>query len=221
MPRVDIPVVSPTEPQLRLMEAAERTVERAGLRGATSAAITREAGHRNHSAIAYHFGTYEGLLDTVYYWRSKPINAHRAALVATAEATGRVRDAETLVRAYVEPFAEHLRSHEPSYWARYTDAVLAARPLQFVQWIEADVKRYDDMEVPLETTIDLLYRMAALITGGLSAHALVRVSGYSRYVVTVLGAWERDQELDLLEKISLDDVVREMVAVGVAVLQAP
>src|SRR6478609_4652567 len=121
-------VLDPSPPQLALMTATERLVARYGLEGASSRAIVREAGHRNNSAVTYHFGSRQTMLDALYHWRSKPINEHRARMVAELVADGREREPEALVRAYVVPLVTAVEGLRPSAWARYTAAVLRHRP---------------------------------------------------------------------------------------------
>lgn len=213
-------VLHPNASQLALLAAAERLVARSGFEGASSRAIVREAGHRNNSAVTYYFGSRQTMLDALYHWRSRPINEHRARLVAELVAEGRERDPEALVRAYVVPFVTAVEQLRPSSWARYTQAVLQDRPLVFMDWVRRDVKRYEGIEVPVVTTLDLQDMMRAVACGGVEPLAGLRVATVSRAVVAAVAAWEADDERGDLDLPPLDVLAAELVRSATGMLTA-
>ncbi|SKC56841.1 TetR/AcrR family transcriptional regulator [Krasilnikoviella flava] len=221
MPRDDLEnVLDPNPSQLALLTATERLVARHGLQGASSRAIVREAGHRNHSAVTYHFGSRETMLDALYHWRSKPIEAHRSHLVAELVAEGREQDPEALVRAYVVPLVTAVEGLRPSAWARYTQAVLQHRPLVFMDWVRRDVKRYEGVDVPVVGTLDLLDRMRAVTCDGVEPVAALRVAMVSRAVVAAVAAWEADDERGDLDVPPLDVLADQLVRSATGMLAA-
>jgi AcrR family transcriptional regulator len=213
-------VLDPSPPQLALMTATERLVARYGLEGASSRAIVREAGHRNNSAVTYHFGSRQTMLDALYHWRSKPINEHRARMVAELVADGRERDPEALVRAYVVPLVTAVEGLRPSAWARYTAAVLRHRPLVFMDWVRRDVKRYEGVEVPVVDTLDLLDRMRAVTCDGVEPLAGLRVAMMSRGVIATVAAWEADDERGDLDAPPLAVLTEQLVRSATGMLNA-
>jgi len=213
-------VLDPSPSQLALLAAAERLVARSGFEGASSRAILREAGHRNNSAVTYHFGSRETMLDALYHWRSRPINEHRARLVAELVADGRERDPEALVRAYVVPFVTAVQELRPSSWARYTQAVLQDRPLVFMDWVRRDVKRYEGVDVPVVGTLDLLDRMRAVACDGVEPLAALRVATVSRAVAAAVAAWEADDERGDLDVPPLDVLADQLVRSATGMLTA-
>lgn len=213
-------VLDPSPSQLALMTATERLVARYGLVGASSRAIVREAGHRNNSAVTYHFGSRQVMLDALYHWRSKPINDHRARMVAELVAGGRERDPEALARAYVVPFVTAVGGMRPSAWARYTQAVLQHRPLVFMDWVRRDVKRYEGIDVPVAHTLDLLDMMRAVACDGVEPVAGLRVAMASRAVVATMAAWEEDDERGDLDAPPLGVVSDQLVRSTVGALTA-
>ncbi|MFI2104189.1 TetR/AcrR family transcriptional regulator [Isoptericola sp. NPDC019693] len=213
-------VLDPNPSQLVLLAATERLVARYGFQGASSRAIVREAGHRNNSAVTYHFGSRQTMLDALYHWRSTPINAHRARLVAELVAEGRERDPEALVRAYVVPFVSAVEGMRPSSWARYTQAVLQDRPLVFMDWVRRDVKRYEGVDVPVATTLDLQDMMRAVACDGVEPLAGLRVAMVSRAVVAAVAAWEADDERGVLDTPPLDVLTDQLVRSATGMLTA-
>jgi AcrR family transcriptional regulator len=91
-----------------------------GIGAVSLRSINVAAGQRNNSAALYHFGTKAGLISAIVNTRLGPINAHRAELVAAAEAYGRGQDVDALVEALVVPLAEFtLAKPDRSYYARF------------------------------------------------------------------------------------------------------
>uniref|UniRef100_UPI003B3B9DBC TetR/AcrR family transcriptional regulator n=1 Tax=Pseudactinotalea sp. TaxID=1926260 RepID=UPI003B3B9DBC len=124
----------------RLLDAAERLVATSGptvpLRQ-----ITRAAGQKNNSAITYHFGSRQGLIDAVWVRRTQRVNRERAALLESMEADGSIDDLHALVEAHVLPFAHEMAENLPSYWARFNEVALAQMPLSFLDTFDADLAR--------------------------------------------------------------------------------
>ncbi len=75
--------------RLALLDAAERLIAHRGIHGVAAREVVKEAGHRNNSAITYHFGSWHGLLDEIWSRHAPRMNAERAALVAAAGLDGR------------------------------------------------------------------------------------------------------------------------------------
>lgn len=215
MTTVDV-LADPSPPQVRLMEAAEHLVARLGFDGASSRAITRAAGHRNNSAIAYHFGSRRALLDAVWRWRSGPIDAHRRRLVAEIVEQGRDQDPEALMRALVVPSVTAIDALRPSSWARYTVATLSVRPLDFV---EAADPGDDGVAVPPPATRDLLDLMRSAVTDEPGAASL-RVALVSRSLASTLASWEADVERGEPDVVPLGTLAERAVALGATVLAA-
>src|SRR5882672_12234368 len=91
-----------------LMREAERLFGTHGVEAVTLRDIVRAAGHRNESAVQYHFGSKRKLVDAVVAERLKNIEARRIAMVAKIEADGATRDAGRLMAAFVEPLSDEV-----------------------------------------------------------------------------------------------------------------
>jgi len=96
-----------TDTRLRILAAAEHLFAERGVAVVSLAEINQAAGQRNSSAIHYHFGSREGLLDAVLARHMTELDLRRGAMLDALEAA----DALTLpnlMRALVSPLAERL-----------------------------------------------------------------------------------------------------------------
>ena len=110
-----LPVLKPAAEQLLI--TAERLLAEKGLGAVSTREIAREAGQKNHSALNYHFGSMESLIEAILDHRMLPLNQRRAQMLATVISEGRDRDLRSLVEVMVEPFAgELLLPLEQSYY---------------------------------------------------------------------------------------------------------
>lgn len=113
-----------SDPKQALLAVAERLVAEHGVDGVSLRDIAKQAGQRNHSAVAYHFGGREGLLRALFAQRMEGINVRRAALFAEA---GEDADLRTLVEVVLRPLVEHLAAAGPS--STYAQFMVRALPL--------------------------------------------------------------------------------------------
>ncbi|WP_345342500.1 TetR/AcrR family transcriptional regulator [Rhodococcus olei] len=198
-----------------MVQAAERLVAERGLHGVRASEVVKAAGHRNNSAITYHFGTWENLLIAVWESHTVRVNADRSALIAAARAHDGF-DLPTMVRAYVEPLVADLDRHRPSYWARFSEQWLATIRLDFFRLDEQAAA--DQPHVESVMVVHELFTEIAATLDHLPPEARTRrVALMSRFVIAALAAWEREGN----EAQPLDDLARELVSTAVALLRAP
>jgi TetR/AcrR family transcriptional regulator, regulator of cefoperazone and chloramphenicol sensitivity len=86
----------------RLLDAAERLIAVYGVAGVSLRQIASEAGQGNVSAVQYHFGSKEGLVDAILYRRMLPIDDQRKAMVRALDDDAPLA---ALVDALVLPYA--------------------------------------------------------------------------------------------------------------------
>lgn len=88
-----------------MIDTAERLAAERGLNGLSLREVQLASGQRNKSAASYHFGTREGLIQSVVVARMGPINERRLAELAAIEAAG-TPTLRQLVEILVLPLAE-------------------------------------------------------------------------------------------------------------------
>jgi AcrR family transcriptional regulator len=94
-----------TDTTARLLREAERLFARHGLWQVTVREITQAAGQRNVSALNYHYGSREGILDAILIRHGDPTDEARGEHLA---AVGRDAQSRDLMAALVVPYASHL-----------------------------------------------------------------------------------------------------------------
>lgn len=93
-----------------LLREAERLFGTHGVESVSLRDIVRAAGHRNESAVQYHFGSKRKLVDAVIAERLRSIEARRIAMLQKIEAEGATRDIKRLMAAFVEPLTDEVLS---------------------------------------------------------------------------------------------------------------
>ena len=92
----------------KMLRVAERLIAEKGIDGVSSRELAREAGQKNHSAVNYHFGSFDGLLDAIIDERAVKINARRESLLADVEKQSKPPAPRALLDAMIRPLAEEL-----------------------------------------------------------------------------------------------------------------
>lgn len=108
--------------RLALTLTAERIFAEEGVSNTPLRRITQAAGQRNESAIQYHFGSREAVIQAILDLRTTVVNAARLQMleVERARASGQRLSARAIARALVEPLAQHLRSSNgQSHYIRF------------------------------------------------------------------------------------------------------
>jgi AcrR family transcriptional regulator len=102
----------------RIMAAAEEVFARDGVATGSMAAILRASGQRNEAAIAYHFGSREGLALAIIEARRVPFSEHRLEMLERATAGGRIPSIHEALEAIIQPSVVALASHEGRNYLR-------------------------------------------------------------------------------------------------------
>lgn len=113
-----------------LLREAERLFARRGLYQVTVREIVEAAGQRNVSALSYHFGSREGVIDVILTRHGDPTDVARGELL---EKVGRDASTRDLVAALVVPYAAHLDSPEGRDYLR----IVAQMSARFATWRDA------------------------------------------------------------------------------------
>jgi AcrR family transcriptional regulator len=110
-----------------LIDAGERLYALRGIEGANLLAIAREAGQANKSAVQYHFGDRNGLIDAILARRVAWLETRRAERLAALPESA---DARALLEAMMAPLAELTDARGRRTYARF----LLQFMIQFEPW---------------------------------------------------------------------------------------
>lgn len=110
----------------RLIDAAEVLYAKRGLGGASLRQISAAAGTANNYAVQYHFGDTAGLIRALLEKRMPEVERRRAALLAQANAAGRMNDLRTLNEVLYRPLIEHTNARGERCFARFVLALFSS-----------------------------------------------------------------------------------------------
>lgn len=120
-----------TQTKARLVREAERLFARRGVWQVTVREITQAAGQRNVSALNYHFGSREGILDAILVRHGDPTDEARGEHLL---AVGRDAGSRDLMAALVVPYASHLATPDGRDYLR----IVAQLTGLFSAWRDAN-----------------------------------------------------------------------------------
>ena len=181
----------------RLLRTAERLFALHGIDAVSMRSICAEADQRNNTALQYHFGDKQNLVEAILADRMGSINERRQAMLEQIRSQGCEGDLHRLVAALVTPFTDQLRDEAGGrYYVRFAAqlfsrgnavALLAERR----PWTEAfhaivDLIRACLADVPEEV-------MAGRLT--LMASQLVHATAAKEYELAESGPRQRSQSV--------------------------
>ncbi len=91
-----------------LLKTAERLYALEGVDNVSFRQISREAGQKNHSALQYHFGNREQLIEAIMDYRMLPVNTKRQQMLDRLKSDGQDRNVRLLVEAFILPLTNEL-----------------------------------------------------------------------------------------------------------------
>ncbi len=92
----------------KLLHAGERLFAERGIGPVSMREINKAAGQRNTSAIHYHFGSKDALIQAIFEKRMREYNTRRLQLLDEVESRGEADNLHAIVRASLHPIAESL-----------------------------------------------------------------------------------------------------------------
>jgi len=131
----------------RIIRAAERLFATRGIEAVSLREVNAAAGQRNKSAVHYHFGSKQALVEAIFEHRMAPLDAMRRERIEALDAARRRATLRDWVCVVVEPLAEHVAPEAtsgayvrflaqlvrapgrwlvPTTYGRFTGGVLAA-----------------------------------------------------------------------------------------------
>ena len=181
-----------TVTRARLLRAGEQRFARDGVTGARMSDVVRDAGQANDSAVGYHFGSRQGLLDAI-------VAKHVAAMDARRVLPARDEGLRVLVDAIVAPTAALLSDEDGRDFLRITEQLAdwsgvgsghQAAPIRGTvigTQLEALTRRLGE-RVGMPLARERVALMVTFLTGALAARARSVESGerqrmaHDRYV---------------------------------------
>jgi AcrR family transcriptional regulator len=112
---------APNSTKERLLRAAERLFALHGIDAVSMRSIGTEAGQRNNTALQYHFGDKQKLIEAILADRMGSLNERRRAMLQQIRSDRCEGDLHRLVAALVTPFTDQLRDEAGGrYYVRFT-----------------------------------------------------------------------------------------------------
>jgi AcrR family transcriptional regulator len=185
------------ETRARIMTAAEEVFARDGVAHASMAAVLREAGQRNDSAVLYHFGSRLMLAVEIIELRRQPYMAMRLELIERATAGGAQPTLHEAIQLLVRPTAAALETREGRNYLRINADIFHRLPMADRLWPRASDLRLvmELIGAHLEHLPDAIAseRLVFAISALVEACAL-RATDIERQTDPILdaGTWERN-----------------------------
>lgn len=101
-----------------LLDAAALLMDERGIDNVSLNEISRASGHRNRSAVSYHFGSRDAVVRELIGRTMNVIDAERNALLDHLETTGASLTERTVLEVLVGPFTRQLRTGEGRRYVR-------------------------------------------------------------------------------------------------------
>jgi AcrR family transcriptional regulator len=101
-----------------LLDAASVLMDERGIDNVSLNEISRASGHRNRSAVSYHFGSRDAVVRELIGRTMGVLDAERNALLDHLETTGAPLTERTVLEVVVGPFTRQLRTEEGRRYLR-------------------------------------------------------------------------------------------------------
>ncbi len=197
-----------------LLDAAAVLMDERGVDNVTIQDISQASGHRNRSAVQYHFGSRDAVIRAVITRTMEPIDAERNLLLDHLETTGAPLSTRGVLEVVVLPLARQLRTPEGRRYIRLC-AQLVNHPKFMTDAREA---------VTVNTSVS---RCAAYLLPSLdhlpAPIAAERTSQVTGFIIRACGDQSRlmDSDPPARPVLSVEDFTVNLVDTILAILQAP
>jgi AcrR family transcriptional regulator len=169
----------------RLLDAAELLMDERGIDGVSMREIRIASGHKNPSAVQYHFGDRDTMVHQMFYRRVAGIDEHRNALLDALEADGHPGDVRQLLGALVDPMLARLDTaegrrfwrlvqqlmHHPNYRAQVYSVSSLAPGIERIRMLIVASGAID--HVPVELRLERADQLAGLIVRSLAERSVL------------------------------------------------
>ena len=191
-----------------LVRAAERLFGLRGLEAVSVNEITREAGQKNKSALSYHFGSREALIQAVLDRHALQVTAERERLLDVLEATGDIT-LRGVVEALVLPLAALLDDADGGVAYLRINAELLGHPeLHLFRLRPSNTRKGDRLMQALAPLVSALpparEKMRMQLVGSLLFHALAEQARLQQHL--------SDAERRLQQRLCVRQLVEAITA---------
>lgn len=150
-----------------LLKTAQRLFAERGIDGVSMREIAREAGQRNNSALHYHFGSKEALIEAILHHGMAEVNALRNDYIDQLFNVGRHAELRALVEAIVWPLATRLVGGRGDTYNRFLAAAQVHPDVDLAASTREEEDRgfrriYDQLQRALPDMPELLLRQRYL-----------------------------------------------------------
>jgi AcrR family transcriptional regulator len=197
-----------------LLDAAAALMDERGVDNVSMHDIAAASGHRNRSAVQYHFGTRDAVIRAVIDGAMDPINAERNAVLDHLETTGAALTPRSVIEVAVGPLARQLRTAEGRRYLRLC-AQLINHPRFMTDAREA---------VAVNTSIARCTRRLVPVVAHLPpAVAAERGSQVAGFIVRACADQARLMDADTPARplLTVEDFTLNLVDTVLAILEAP
>jgi AcrR family transcriptional regulator len=197
-----------------ILDAAAVLMDERGVDNVTIQEINQASGHRNRSAVQYHFGSRDAVIQAVMAQTMLPIDAERNMLLDHLETTGTRLTPRSALEVVISPLARQLRSPEGRRYLR-----LSAQLINHPRFV-----RDAGDAVMVNTSITRCVRYILPVLAHLPAPiAAERTSQVTGFVIRALGDQCRlmDSGRPSRAVLSVEDFSTNLVDTILAILQAP
>ena len=197
-----------------LLEAAAVLMDERGVDNVTIQDISQASGHRNRSAVRYHFGSRDAVVRAVIMRTMDAIDAERNVLLDHLETTGVPLTPRSAIEVIIAPLARQLRTPEGRRYLRIC-AQLINHP-RFMSdagdaiTLNASVRRGARHLIPVLTRLP----------GPVAAERASQVTGF---IARACGDQSRlmDSGAPARPVLSVEDFTMNLVDTVLAILEAP
>jgi len=197
-----------------ILDAAAVLMDERGVDNVTIQEINQASGHRNRSAVQYHFGSRDAVIQAVMARSMQPIDAERNLLLDHLESTGPRLTPRGALEVVVSPLARQLRTQEGRRYIR-----LGAQLINHPRFV-----RDAGDAIMVNTSISRCARYILPVLAHLPAPiAAERTSQVTGFVIRALSDQCRliDSERQSRPVLSVEDFSANLVDTIMAILQAP
>jgi AcrR family transcriptional regulator len=205
---------APASTKERLLRTAERLFAMHGIDAVSMRSICAEADQRNNTALQYHFGDKQNLVEAILADRMGCINERRQQMLEQIRSQGCEGDLQRLVAALVTPFTDQLRGEAGGrYYVRFAaqlfsrgtavELLAERRPWTQAFHVFVDLIRACLADLPEEVLAGRLTLMAS---------QLVHATAAKEYELAESGSRQRSQSVAPFTSDLVDYVVGGLTA---------